>query len=871
MKKIILIILFFFIIIQLSYSQTNLDSLKLLLNSVNEENKAKILNDIVNEDAEYNTDSCLIYANLALELSEKYKIKKEIPEANRQIGRCLIFLQKYDSALIFFEKAIDIFKKIDDKEGEANCLRNIGRLYENKYDYNNSLNYYLEALKIYELLKLKESIANVYQDIGYVYIYSEKDELALEYYQKSLDIFTELNDQYSISVVLNNIGITYDGIGEVDKALEYYNKSIAINQSMGNEIVAAYIMHNIGIIFSGKEMLDSAYYYFSKSLKITEAYEDPYGMSYNLTRIATIFKKQGKLDSALIILDKSLEYTILIDDKSAQSENYLEYSNIFELKKDYVNAFEYYKKYDQLKDTIFNSDMMKQMNELETKYQTEKKETENLLLKEQGRKREIFTYFLALVIILVIFIALIFLNGKRKQQKVNKLLEIKNFEINQQKEEIQAQAEELEKINVELEKLSIVASETDNAVLIMSPNGDLEWINEGFTRLYGYNLEEYKLKSGTNLIQASSNPEINKCLETCLNSKSSVIYESQITSKEGFVIWAQTTITPIIDGFGNIQKLVAIDSDIRKLKKAEAEIMQKNEEIMTQKEVLEEQNEEILQQNEEISAQRDELERTNVFIERQNEQIKGSIRYAKTIQSAILPSVSEIMKKYSIFILFKPKDIVSGDFYWYISIDKYDFIVVADCTGHGVPGAFMSMISSRLLNEVVVESKIFEPNEILENIDNKVLKALKKDETDMNDGMDLCLCRIEKKETDYQIVYSGAKRHLLYSKNNKLDVLKSDRRSIGGQRKKNNLEFTNQELNLSKNDTIYLFTDGYADQNDKNRKRFGTERLINNIDLIKNYDLKEQHKILNQQLIEWQNNEEQRDDITILGLQFIND
>jgi len=869
MKKLIIIGLLIFLISQLSYSQISIDSLKLLLNTVSEEKKAEVLNKIVNEDAENNPDRGLIYSNLALELSEKYDIKNQIPESYRQIGRSLVFLEKYDSALVIFEKAIKIYKENDDKEGEANCLRNIGRLYENKYDYTNSLNYYLESLKIFELLNIKNSIANVNQDIGYVYIYSNKHQLALEYYEKSLEIFTELKDEYSISIVLNNIGITYDGLGNVEKALEYYNKSIAINQRLGNEIVAAYIMHNIGIIFSNKEMLDSAYYYFSKSLKITEAYEDPYGISYNLTRIASIYKKEGKLDSAIITLDKSLEYTILINDKSAQSENYLEYSNIYELKKNYAKAFDYFKKYNELKDTIFNEDMLKQMNELETKYQTEKKETENLLLKEQGRKREIFTYFLALIIILVIVIALIFLNGKRKQQKVNKLLEIKNFEINQQKEEIQAQAEELEKINVELEKLSIVASETDNAILIMSPIGDLEWINEGFTRLYGYNIEEKKKKNGENIKTVSSNSDIEKYLNTCYQTKSSVIYESKIISKDGYLIWAQTTITPIIDSLGNIQKLVAIDSDISKLKKAEAEIMQKNEEIMTQKEILEEQNEEIMQQNEEISAQRDELERTNVFIEHQNEQIKGSIRYAKTIQNAILPSITEIQKKYSIFILYKPKDIVSGDFYWYVSIDKYDFIVVADCTGHGVPGAFMSMISSRLLNEVVVESKIFEPKDILENLDTKILKALKKEETEVNDGMDLCLCRIEKQNTDYQVVYSGAKRPIVYLKNKNLDILKSDRRSIGGQRKKNNVEFTNQELNLSKNDTIYMFTDGYADQNDKNRTRFGTSRLVNNIELLKNNDMVEQQQILQKQLAEWQNNEEQRDDITILGLQFI--
>jgi PAS domain S-box-containing protein len=866
-KFIIILCVFSF---QLSYSQTNTDSLKLLLNTADEKDLPKILNEIASSEVDYYPDSSLFYSFQALEIAKKYNNKKEIAMAYRQIGRSYNFLQNYDSSLLSFEEALKMYEKIEDNEGLANTFRNIGRLYENKYDYKTSLEYYFEALKIFEVLELKVDIAGIYQDIGYVYIYSEKFELALDYYDNALKIFEQLNDKYSISVIYNNIGITYDSMKEVDKALEYYNKSIEINNELGNDIVSAYIMHNIGIIYNDKGILDTAYQYFTKSLTITEMYEDPYGISYNLTRIANILKKQGKLDSALIILSKSLEYTILIDDKSAESENYLEFSNIYEINNDYLHAFEYYKKYDQLKDTIFNDDMIKQMTELETKYQSEKKETENLLLKEQGRKREIFSYFLVLVILLVLFLAVVFLKGKQKQQKANRLLEIKNNEINQQKEEIQAQAEELEKINIELEKLSIVASETDNAVLIMDNNGKFEWINEGFTRLYGYNLIELKEKIGDNIKNTSSNLKIEELLNICLINKQSVIYESKVTAKNGDEIWAQTTITPIIDTIGNILKLIAIDSDISKLKKAEAEILQKNEEIQAQKDALEEQNEEILQKNEEISAQRNELERINEHIEYQNEQIKGSIRYAKTIQNAILPSLDEIQKKYSLFSIYKPKDIVSGDFYWFVSIDKYDFIVVADCTGHGVPGAFMSMISSRLLNEVVVESKIFEPKQILENLDYKIEKALKKNLTSVSDGMDLCLCRIEKFSNASRIVFAGAKRPLVYSKDNKLDILKGDRRSIGGYKRRNNIliEYTNQEISLRQNDIIYMFTDGYADQNNAARTRFGTNNLIQNIDNIKHYNLEKQNEILLRQLAEWQKTEDQRDDITLLAIQF---
>ena len=181
-----------------------------------------------------------------------------------------------------------------------------------------------------------------------------------------------------------------------------------------------------------------------------------------------------------------------------------------------------------------------------------------------------------------------------------KEISLKNSELENQKEEILAQAEELELINKELEKLSIVARETDNAIVITDKFGNFEWINNGFTRLYGYNFNEF-ISKASNLLQATSNKNLKKLFDICLTEKKSVSYESFMITKSDEKIWAQSTITPILNQDNEIYKLIIIDTDISKLKRAEQEILQKNEEISAQKEALE-------QQNEEISAQRDELE-----------------------------------------------------------------------------------------------------------------------------------------------------------------------------------------------------------------------------------------------------------------------
>jgi len=727
MSRKISIIIFYFITIQISVLGQNIDSLEQQLTKVQNIDKIDLLNQLSEEYCnEGYYQKAHDYADEALEIAQKYNNKTETANAYCQLGKSYNFLQIYDSSLIYFDLALELFENLDDQEGKANTLRNIGRLYENKYDYNKSLEYYIESLKMFEELNLLNELGGVYQDIGYVYICSEKYDLALKYYEKALAIYDELQDKYSISVTYNNIGIAYDAMKDVEKALEYYNKSIVLNKELGNEIVAAYIMHNIGIIYNNEGELDTAYKYFKESLNITESYEDPYGVCYNLTRIAEILRKQNKLDSALIILDKSLEYSILIDDKKSISENYLEYSNIFELKKDYFKAFEFYKKYDQLQDTIFNDDMIKQMNELETKYQSEKKDAENLLLKEQSRKREIFTYFLAVIILLVLFLAVVFFRGKRKQQKVNQLLEIKNNEINQQKEE--------------------------------------------------------------------------------------------------------------------------------------------------------------------IITQRDEIEIQKQEIEIKHNQIKGSINYAKRIQEAVLPRkdfIELVLPEH--FIFFKPRDIVSGDFYFIKQIKNYTLIAAADCTGHGVPGAFMSMLGIALLNELVRNTEIQTPAQLLNELRNQIKSSLQQvgQVAEQQDGMDIAFCAINLETMEMS--FSGAhnpcwifRNEKQETKNEKLKVknesedelftfhfslftLEADHQPVGIYLKEK--PFTEQKFQLVKNDVIYIFSDGYISQfgGKKNlplKSKYFKE-LLSEICFL---ELSEQKQILENKFNEWKGNNEQTDDVLVIGV-----
>jgi len=202
-----------------------------------------------------------------------------------------------------------------------------------------------------------------------------------------------------------------------------------------------------------------------------------------------------------------------------------------------------------------------------------------------------FVAYLIYIIFSLLIIFIIVRLSIRRLRIVNieleRQVEKRTFEINNQREEILAQSEELERQNKELEKLSVIASKTDNAITVSDADGNFEWANEGLYRLFGYTFEERKKVHGSNIFQSSTNPKIKEILDNVKKNKKSVIYASTVKTAEGKILNLQTTLTPIVDDNGEIQKLIFIDTDISELKKAEKEILQKNEEILSQKEELE--------------------------------------------------------------------------------------------------------------------------------------------------------------------------------------------------------------------------------------------------------------------------------------------
>jgi serine phosphatase RsbU (regulator of sigma subunit) len=296
------------------------------------------------------------------------------------------------------------------------------------------------------------------------------------------------------------------------------------------------------------------------------------------------------------------------------------------------------------------------------------------------------------------------------------------------------------------------------------------------------------------------------------------------------------------------------------LKEANQILNQQKEEIMVQNELLFEQNEELETQKSEITFS--------------NRQVTSSIVYAKRIQHGVLPDNEFISVLFpESFILFKPRDIISGDFYWISILRNYLFAAVADCTGHGVPGAFMSMLGLTFMNEIIRDRQIVQPNHILKELRKKVKAALH--QTDMSseskDGMDIGLVTIDMETST--LMFAGANRPLWFVNSRdsyKLVEIKGDRMPVGVHIKEKE-EFTCHEFNISSGDIFYLFSDGFQDQiNGITKEKFKVKRFRSSIlsYINERLPMQMQKETLEKNLSEWQGVAPQVDDILVMGIRY---
>lgn len=771
------------------------------------------------------------YANQALDLALQLKYKKGIAASYKEIGFHFYNKADFNQALENYFNSLKFYEELGDKSELAILYNNIAASYNGLSNYTNALEYYLKALNIEEEANNKIGMSKCYNSIGVIYYLNENYVKTLDYYLKSANIKEELADSSGLASSYINIGELFRQQKNLSRALEFFTKSLKIAEGLKDLSSIAQATLNIGLCYKdlGNNIL--AREYFNKSLNIKSDINDMNGFALSLINYASTYKDEKDFKKAEIEYKKAVDVAKYLNSYDYLKVIYGALAEIYEINGDIYNSLYYFKLYSSSKDSIIKLQSSVKLAELQAQFETEQKEKEISLLRNEKKlqdlelkRQKIITYFSIAGFIFIVLASFLFFREYRNKRKANKLL-------SEQTSKILDQSVKLELANLKLEKLSIVAKETSNAVIIFDKNGKIEWINDGYSHIYGYSLDEILVKSkSSNIIDLSNNKNINELLDECLQKKSSVYYNTLATTKQNSKIWIKTTLTPIYDDFGSLRKFIAVDTDITAIKNAEEEISRKNRNIT------------------------------------------DSINYAKRIQDAILVNEEDFTCNLpNSFVYYSPKDIVSGDFYWINKINNKIVVVAADCTGHGVPGALMSMIGVMLLNEIVNQKHIIKPSLILEKLHKGILDVLHQESNDnaSQDGMDIAICIIDKEESILE--YSGAMMSMYVVDNDRINIIEADLRSLGGslwlRKESDDFTYTNHILELNNDMTIYLFSDGYLDQfGGEENQKFNGFRFRQLLLSINKLPAHEQKLIVSNTIDEWKGDNKQLDDMLVLGI-----
>ncbi|MEH0153883.1 PAS domain S-box protein [Limibacter armeniacum] len=454
------------------------------------------------------------------------------------------------------------------------------------------------------------------------------------------------------------------------------------------------------------------------------------------------------------------------------------------------------------------------------------------------------------------------------KQKEKELLE-KNEELLTSEEELRQQQEEIlaqqEATEAEKDRIKAILDGCVDAVVTIDGRGTIEYINPSAVKLWGYKPSEVLGQNVKMLMGSEHKANHDQYLSNYHQTGEKKVLgtgrEVELVTKDGRHVPILLTLSEVVTANG--KSFTAFVKDITELKLKETELYEMNEELLTSEE-------ELRQQNEEMIAQKEALAEVNSTLEAKEWKIQQSILAAESIQQAVLPQkdrLDNLLNSY--FVLYRPKDIVSGDFYWLRKVENKIVLAVADCTGHGVPGAFMTMIGNSLLDKIIGTEKTLSPAAALESLDREIKHVLRQEETGNTDGMDIALAVMEPIEGGgMRITYGGARNSIYYQQpNESIEKIDGTRRSIGGFISISNKAFTDHVVELAAGSRFYFTTDGFIDQNDENRKSFGKKNFAAMLEDTSHLPIEIQRETVLQHFLNYKEGTEQRDDVLLLGVE----
>jgi len=432
-------LIIFLTITRFVYGTAGLDSLYNLLGSADKSGKAEISLRIAEEYILINTDSASKYAGIALEIADKYGMVKEEAQACLIIGKVFVQKDNYYEAMVNSEKALQLYRSLDDRKGTAGALCDVGIVHYLLGDYDKALDYYLQALKIQEETEDMPGMVRSLNNISLIYSELENYDKALEYNFKCLEIAERSGNTEIIIKILINIGANYSIKKDFDKSNDYFQKALEYIEKEDMSTDGYYaILNNIGENYMSLDHPEKALDYFTGAMEKIKEIGQERGMAYSVVSISIgeAYIKLNDQDKAKEYLMEGLEVAKEINSKKMMQLAYLHLSRLFKSKGDYRKSLDYYSMFSEVKDSILNLETSNKVAELQTRYETEKKEKEIKMLNIERQLNDTklsartnwLIFFITGFIIILIF-SVVFYIQKIKQQKTNKMLVRKNLEI----------------------------------------------------------------------------------------------------------------------------------------------------------------------------------------------------------------------------------------------------------------------------------------------------------------------------------------------------------------------------------------------------------------------------------------------------------
>jgi len=733
-------------------------------------------------------------------------------------------------------------------------------------EMDSSYTYFNKTIELAENINAKDFMADALIDVGINHQIQGTYDSTKYFFQKSFELATEMGDRKRIEIYYaQNAGLYHD-MGLYDSAIANYFKCLTMSKERGSESGQAWLYNRIGVVYYEQGLYDEAVRYYLKALDLREKEGNKWYMATCYNNLGEIYRVQDMPEKALEYYEKAVsvnEENVLNGELEAGSSLATTYNSIGEIyysrdsidraKDYYLKALRIFEELGLIGRMAESTQLLGDIHLIQGNYKLAREYYSSALelYQESGDKRGLADLYVEMAD-LEITVADSF--AQTEAQRIGYYAEALQLARNSYT------------LAREMDLLPIVNGAANTLMLTYNKLGDhtngMRW-----AMVYIETQDSMYREDKIRAIQ-----DMNTKYETEKKQQQIELQESQIIAADATINQQKTLRNALIAGLFAIILIIIIviyayvqkRRDNRKISDRNAQITDTNEELTVLNKAISKQNKQISESNEELTV-------LNEAINKQKNEILDSITYAKKIQAAMLPPEQyfhEILN--DVFILFKPRDIVSGDFYWIKQVNQYVILAAADCTGHGVPGAFMSMLGMSYLNEIVSRREITRANQVLNELRKQIRNSLRQHGQleESKDGIDMALCVLDEKNRVLQ--YSGANNPLYLIRDNngtpELTEFKADRMPLGYYQGKFKA-FTNNDIQLEFGDVFYLFSDGFIDQKGgKEGKKFLSKNFKKLLLEIHEEPMQDQKQILNKTIIDWMGYNSQIDDILVIGV-----